>query len=537
MNGKPQTMPTIVLIGGQLTLADGSEVNSRQDATDNVTADALHVALIGCAEWWSTVSSIVVPTLEDPEGGSAVIYSARPSILHVTSDGEIHRRALRKVLRGTVGSVSVMRSPKGESLPVDYRCLARLRQPNGSDYGSVGVRFDNPIPRWSIADVTDNYFRLVATRMSRVLVDATGTFPDFRNEWYSNLPNEFSDTPCQIVVMPDTVDVRDCIADYLAGKIPEPLGITELQALAPDVPKGAPRDPAEFLNIPVLRAACSVTGLLRGGQWGDAAGLEAARMLLLKRYDLKLGLWDLALNPVLRSTVLESLPVQPVSDDPVQAPASAWKRAERKAEKTTAKREARQLKIKQANAVLKRELEPVGWRFDSDLFPRSNGEKSWLYLPLTEPIPTWKGEPQPLVALRTQVYASSIRLFVWHFLPYPSSELDIGAFIEQRREDFESVAPLPPFPKWTGNEVPLWTASIGSGDTEAEWSSIAKEIAEHTKRWVEILADFVASARKVKDGLKRERRSHKASPVKEIKFTLEWPNGVGSGLPVIKRSR
>ena len=57
MNGKPQTMPTIVLIGGQLTLADGSEVNSRQDATDTVTADALHVALIGCAEWWSTVSS------------------------------------------------------------------------------------------------------------------------------------------------------------------------------------------------------------------------------------------------------------------------------------------------------------------------------------------------------------------------------------------------------------------------------------------------------------------------------------------------
>jgi hypothetical protein len=80
--------------------------------------------------------------------------------------------------------------------------------------------------------------------MSRVLVDATGTFPDFRNEWYSNLPNEFSDTPClQIVVMPDTVDVRDCIADYLAGKIPEPLGITELQALAPDVPKESPATP------------------------------------------------------------------------------------------------------------------------------------------------------------------------------------------------------------------------------------------------------------------------------------------------------
>jgi hypothetical protein len=461
-----QTLPTIVLIGGRLTLSDGSEVDSRQPATDDTTADALQDALTGCAEWWSTVSSIVAPTLEDPEGGFAVIFSPRRSILHVMSDGEIRRSVIRKFLRGTVGSVSVMRSAKAESLPTDYRSLARLRSPKGADMGSVGVRFDNPMPRWCFVDGTDYYFGIVANRMSRILVDATGTFLNFTNHWYSTLPNEYSDTSqrLQIVVMPDTVDVRDRIADHLAGrprKIPEP---PELPP-APDVP-GAPRDPADFLSIPVLRAACSVSGLLRAGQWEDAAGLEAARMLLLKRYDLKLGLWDLALNPVLRSTVLESRPVQPVPDEPVQAPASEWKRAERKAEKATARREAKQLKIRQANAALKQELEPVGWRLDCDLFPRANVEKygPWLYLPLTEPIPVWKGEVQPLVALRIDVYASSIRLVVWHFLPSPYNELDISAFIERRREDFESVAPLPPFPK-ARNEVPLWTASIGWNDS------------------------------------------------------------------------
>jgi len=515
-----QTLPTIVLISGQLTLSDGSEVNSRQDATDDVTADALHGALTGCAEWWSTVSSIVVPTLADPEGGFAVIFSPRRSILHVTSDGEIHRRTLRKFLPGTFGSVSVKRSSKDESLPADYRSLVRLRSPKGADMGSVGVRFDNPIRRWSIVDGTDSfYYEIVANRMSRIIVDATGTFLNFTNNWYSTLPNEYSVTPqLQIVIMPDTVDVRDCIADHLAGKTPESFELPEHPA--PDVSPGAPRDPAEFLSIPVLRAACSVTGLLRAGRWEDAAGLEAARMLLLKRFDLKLGLWDLALNPVLRSTALESLPVQPVPDEPVQAPASEWKRAEKKAEKATARKEAKQLKIRRANAALKQELEPAGWRLDHDLFPRARVEYGpWLYLPLTEPVPVWGGELQPLVALRIVARASSIRVVAWHFLPFGYDQLDIGAFIEQRREDFESVVPLPPAPKAL-NEMPLWTTSIGWNDTEAEWPRIAKEIAVHTKRWVEILADFVASARKVKDGLKRERRSHEASPVHNIVIRL-----------------
>jgi hypothetical protein len=76
------------------------------------------------------------------------------------------------------------------------------------------------------------------------------------------------------------------------------------------------------------------------------------------------------------------------------------------------------------------------------------------------------------------------------------------------------VAPLPPFPK-ACNDVPLWTASIGWGDTGADWSSIAKEIAEHTKRWVEILAEFVASAREFRHKLNRER-ARAASKTPEV---------------------
>jgi hypothetical protein len=254
-----QTLPTIVLIGGQITLSDGSEVDSLQPATDDTTANALHAALTGCAEWWSTVSSIVVPTLEDPEGGFAVVFSPHRSILHVTSGGEIRGSVLRKFLRGTVGSVSVMRSAKGESLPTDYRSLARLRSPKGADMGSVGVRFDSPMPRWCFVDGTDYYFGIVANRMARIIVDATGKFLTFTNGWYSTLPNEYSAASqrLQMVVMPDTAAVRERVGDHLAGR---PRKIPELPEVPPPpfVP-GAPRDPADFL---VFRWTASVG-------WGD----------------------------------------------------------------------------------------------------------------------------------------------------------------------------------------------------------------------------------------------------------------------------
>jgi hypothetical protein len=92
-----QTLPTIVLIGGQLKLSDGSEVDSRQSATDEKTTRALEAALTSCAEWWSAVSSIVVPTLDDSGGGFAVILGRR-SIVRATSDGEPRSSVLRKVL-------------------------------------------------------------------------------------------------------------------------------------------------------------------------------------------------------------------------------------------------------------------------------------------------------------------------------------------------------------------------------------------------------------------------------------------------------
>jgi hypothetical protein len=453
-------------------------VDSRQSAADEKTARALQAALTSCAEWWLAVSSIVVPTLDECEGGFALIFGRR-SIVCTTLDGETRRSGLGKLLRGAVGSVSVMRSGINQSLPTDYQTLARLRGlPEGSDMGSIGVRFDDPMPRWCFVDEGEYYLRLVTNRIgARVIIDTGGLPPCAESASYTpTIAIDYcAPSACpHLFVVPDTARMRFLIGDPLTG--PQRIPFSDAASYLP----GAPRDPADFLRFPVARAECTVSGLLRAGKWEDAAGLEAARMLLLKRFDLKLGLWDLALNPVLRSTVLDSLPIQGVPEEEVQTPAFAWKQAERTAEEATARRETEQRAVNKFNAAFQRQLASVGWILN---------DRGSLYLPLTEPL--WTGaKAESLVSLTMEVNKSSIHISVFHRF---YNDLDINDFIEKRREAFEAVAPLP-----RGTSVLLWTTKIGWGDADADWSTTVKSIADYTKHWVGLLGDFVRSCRETR---------------------------------------
>jgi hypothetical protein len=92
-----------------------------------------------------------------------------------------------------------------------------------------------------------------------------------------------------------------------------------------------------------------------------------------------------------------------------------------------------------------------------------------------------------------QVNKSKLRIFVWHrFYNY----IDLNDYIEKRREAFEAVAPLPHTKH--GGCVLLWTANTGWGSPKVNWSSTAKAIAEHTKQWTKLLADFAALCQEVR---------------------------------------
>ncbi len=362
--------------------------------------------------------------------------------------------------------------------------------------GSLAVRFDEPTPRWCFVDGNEYYFRQIVNHLgARVLIDTTGELVSAARVLIDTTGELLSATP--FVVMPDTAGIRERIDGILGRKSPdaravvadagaddEPLRDTRA-APVPYVP-GAPRNPADFLRFPVVHAECNVSGLLRAGQWDDAAGLEAARMLLLKRFDLKLGLWDLALNPVLRSAVLEPEPQREVPAQPARAPAHAWKQAAREAERATARREDARRALSQVTAaLLQHGLASLGW---------SVNENGRLILPLTEPLSNWPGAPEyPLVVLRIEVSKTTIRVVVWQWF---YNNFDISDFIDKRRQAFEAVALLPASQK-NPSCKPLWSTNIGWGNADADWSGTAKAIAQRTNQWVTLLGDFINSCRKL----------------------------------------
>ncbi len=479
---------TLVFVGGRISLADGSELDSRQPMTDAASVRAVRTALTSCAEWWSVVSSVVLPTLEGVEGAFAVLSASRTTA-RATSDGEIRRASLRRTLRGGVGVVSFQRTGPNIELPEGHRHVATLRSRQGEHMGCVGVRADNGREQWRFLDGSDFYLRLVADQLgARAVVDANGTFltSAYGPLDVESLSVEFearsSSAGPQLVVVPDTVEMRDRVKELLAGS--PGVGRTAAIDVSPFDP-GAPRDPDDYLRLPVLRAECTVTGLLRAGQWEEASDLEAARMLLLNRFDLKLGLWDLALNPVLRATVLDSSPVEPAPEQPGQAPAAARASAKREAAKATTRRETSKRAAANVMRALHRTLAQGGWRLKDGV----------LSLPLTEPLANWPDAPRsPLAVLRIEVNMSAVRVVVWHSL---YNDLDINAFVVGRRAAFEGIAALPE-PGSDVSSAQLWTAASGWGDEDVDWSVHARAITACTERWVGLLEDFLASCRAVR---------------------------------------
>jgi hypothetical protein len=476
--------PTLVFVGGRMTLVDGSVVDSRQRSRDAVTAQAVSSALTASPEWWTTVSSIVLPTLDGAGGGSALILGQR-SVSRTTSDGEIKRSRLKRVLQGGIGSVSIQRSGINEQLLPDFRVVALLRNWEGVHMGSVGVRVEDDQSRWRFLEGTDFYLRLVADQLAaRVVVDTTGAFltnaygPADLGSLSAEFSAQGSRVQPEVIVIPDTTDMLERVEGLLAR--------IEHSSTFETFGSGATAAPSVPLRLQVLRADCTVTRVLRAGEWVDAGELEAARRLLLERFDLKVGLWDLALNPVLRSTVLDPSPAPPVPDKHVETPASARDRARRQAERTTAQRAGKKSALSDVSRALHAELSPHGWIRNPD---------GLLSLPLTERLPNWPdGRADHLALLKIEINKSSGRVLVWQWL---YNDLNISDFVEERRDAFEAIAPLP---KATGDAstVDLWTLDHGWGDRGADWRTYGHEIARRALAWTALLADFVATCRAVR---------------------------------------
>ncbi|MGH9106358.1 MAG: hypothetical protein ACRDZX_11085 [Acidimicrobiales bacterium] len=110
--------PLVVLVGGQMTVDDGSTLDSRQPIVGDPGSQVTRKSLAASLLWWATVSSLVDPILRSSgDNAFAMVIGAR-SVVEVRSDGELRRTRLRTFLPGgstlaDIVRVIVARNPEG----------------------------------------------------------------------------------------------------------------------------------------------------------------------------------------------------------------------------------------------------------------------------------------------------------------------------------------------------------------------------------------------------------------------------------------
>jgi len=287
--------------------------------------------------------------------------------------------------------------------------LSQLRpQPDwyyGHYIGTIGVKPGTPSARWRF--LRNEYYLAHAIGMLHpaAIIDTTtdalsGLFHSDRGVTASEktdgkIGNRFRGLEKTrlafddaVLVMPHTHTIEAFLTSYsewVAAGIPSTASESEddswlrpSAALTSTGSYDAAIDPLQrALPVPI-EADFRVTGLMENAQWRDASHLEASRALLQARYDLKIGIWDLARNPILRQTLLDANPIDAAPDSATAMPSSARQRAEGHVNATLAKR-ATKREIWDSMLAGLQPLIQMGWD------PIDKYGRHWhLRLPLTQ---------------------------------------------------------------------------------------------------------------------------------------------------------
>jgi hypothetical protein len=243
--------------------------------------------------------------------------------------------------------------------------------------------------------------------------------------------------------------------------------------------------------VPVA-AEFRVTGFAEGMRWQSPDDLEAARSLLTARYDLKIGIWDLVRNPMLRRTLLDSAPTDPVPTTVSRVPTAAVQRADVIVATKSDQRRQESLAI----AELKRRantLKKVGWSEGRTNF-------NFMELALTRPLRRWpvrdgmpSEEPFPLVRLSMVIAKRHATVSV---ISSMASYVDLQKYVAARRLSLEALA-KPYATRLDAMWSVLWRSDGGWADN-VEWTTRFADVAATTAPWRSVLADYVAECLEVR---------------------------------------
>lgn len=508
-----RTGPTIILVGGHMTADDGTRLDSRQPLDGDRRSEVMLRSLATSLLWWRTVSSLATPILDNAGPDAfALLMSTQRTMAELRHDGTIQRTRLNALLPGGTTTTELIRVLGNEGLPEGYQQAHTLLDPYDNHYiGAIGVKHGTPRKRWRF--LRGEYYLAYAVENINpaLIIDTTVAIFDgimdsdrgmgaslrthgavghrFRALEETRL---FSNDA--VLVLPHTHMTEtflDRYSEWVAAGRPSTICENEddswlrsARALAhsegydlDDAP-----DPMErTLPVPI-EADFRITGLMENAQWRDASHLEASRALLQARYDLKIGIWDLAHNPTLRQTLLDPTPISAPPTATAPMPDAARQRAQASVDATLARRAAEQ---DTWTAILAR-LDPLvqqGWDPDDKW-----GRKWHLRLPLTQalldPYYSYDHEPIPLAQLHLTIGKRTNALSIKVLRP---NLVGFDEYLHARHDVFEAIAGHGHYPHRKNEFHCIWTDTVGWAD-DVDWDTWAAAMAKRTTRWVEELA-------------------------------------------------
>jgi hypothetical protein len=470
--------PTIVLVGGPMTVDDGTTLDTRQPIVGDADSQMTRRCLESSWLWWMTVSSLVNPMLSSAKEGAFALVIGSRSAVELRQDGTIRRRSLRALLPGGGTTVQVVRTGIGEALSDEYEPVTTLRNWNGDGLGTVGLKRGSPRRSWWFLDGNEYYLEFAGPQLApSVIIDTSDslTIGDVDSATrFQALGQRRLFAEDLVLVLPHTHRAEELIRGYLdwtgTGRIPQVReGLAPAEAWDP----AKPPDPIRYTTPVPISASFQVTGLAYGKRWQDPSHLEAARRLLQTRYDLKIGIWDLAHNAVLRQTLLDAIPVEQAPSEVAAVPAGPAERADRHVTKKLALAEEEN----KARRRISRQLKPLrlaGWV--------SAGPGS-LELALTEQLHRWPGDDAiPLVRLDLMISKRQTTVSAWTAM---YNDVDISRYLRDRTSTLAAIA-APQTLDLADRRSILWRAPGGWADP-VEWEARAEDLATRTPDWAELL--------------------------------------------------
>lgn len=278
--------PTIVLIGGQVTLDSGATLDSRQPLVADEWDVVLRSALGSSEAWWAFAKEFVDITLaQHAQTDAWALAWLDKTLKRARADGTFTRVRPRSFLGGAGNLLDAplqagSSSFRSDSVSSRYRLLPNL------------LRFDD----------------LVGPPPSVVVGGFHTTYED-GTDLVGERPVDYfaSRWPEAVIVLPHTPIVEKKVRQVLQGpQRPE----WKIGRLAEQTHSAESRRYAAAAErVDSLRRADSfivshdlhVTFWAEAGVVRDPVDLNAALTFVKSRYDLDLGLWDLARDPVLRT--------------------------------------------------------------------------------------------------------------------------------------------------------------------------------------------------------------------------------------------